>query len=370
MTETLPSGASASPPPKKAYVKAVGPRLRKLLYVVFALSALLGANAVYLAAITFMEWTSGQTYQNFFYQYMFLAHLVLGLLLIVPLVMFGTLHLLATRNRKNRRAVRIGYVLFIASILVLVSGVLLMRIGGFDLKQPLARSLVYWLHVAAPVAAVWLYWLHRLAGPRIKWRVGLGYAGLVAASVLAMVWMHSGDPRGWGAIGPESGVQYFEPSLARTSTGNFIPSDTLMNDQYCRECHQDVHAAWTDSVHRFSSFNNPPYFASVMETRQVSLERDGNVQASRWCAGCHDPVPFFSGAFDDPKFDTVNHPTAHAGITCTVCHAITNVNSTKGNADYTIEEPLHYPFAFSDNAVLQWVNQQLVKAKPSFHKKT
>ena len=30
---------------------------------------------------------------------------------------------------------------------------------------------------------------------------------------------------------------------------------------------------------------------------------DGNVQGSRFCAGCHDPVPFFSGAFDDPKFD-------------------------------------------------------------------
>ena len=123
-----------------------------------------------------------------------------------------------------------------------------------------------------------------------------------------------------------------------------------MNDQYCQKCHADVHAQWSDSVHRFSSFNNPPYLASVTETREVALKRDGNVQASRWCAGCHDPVPFFSGAFDDPKFDTINHPTAHAGITCTVCHAITNVNSTRGNADYTIEEPLHYPFAFSDNA--------------------
>ncbi|MCA8954987.1 MAG: hypothetical protein KDC87_02880, partial [Planctomycetes bacterium] len=41
-----------------------------------------------------------------------------------------------------------------------------------------------------------------------------------------------------------------------------------------------------------------------------------------------------------------------------------------GNADYTIDEPLHYPFAFSDNRLLQWVNEQLIKAKPDFHKKT
>ena len=190
------------------------------------------------------------------------------------------------------------------------------------------------------------------------------------ALIVGMVALQLQDPRKWNAVGPDSGVKYFEPSLARTSSGNFIPADSLMNDQYCLKCHADVHAAWSDSVHRFSSFNNPPYLASVSQTREVSLQRDGSVQASRWCAGCHDPVPFFSGAFDDPQFDMLNHPTGKAGITCTVCHAITHVNSVKGNADYTIEEPLHYPFAYSDNSVLQWVNNQLVKAKPSFHKKT
>jgi tetratricopeptide (TPR) repeat protein len=357
-------------PAKKKYVRAVGPRLRKLLYFIFAVTALLGANSAYLAAVTFVEWSTGRTYQNYFYQYMFLGHLALGLLIIVPFVVFGLIHMAASRTRRNRRAVRIGYALFATSIVVLVTGVLLMRVGGFDLRQPLARNTVYWLHVACPLAAAWLYWLHRLAGPRIKWRVGLGFAGFVVAVVAGMVWFHAQDPRNWYAVGPESGVKYFEPSLARTASGNFIPAAALMNDQYCRKCHADVHAQWSDSVHRFSSFNNPPYLASVTETREVALKRDGNVQASRWCAGCHDPAPFFSGAFDDPEFDTVSHPTAHAGITCTVCHAITHVNSTRGNADYTIEEPLHYPFAFSDNAVLQWINNQLVKAKPAFHKKT
>jgi tetratricopeptide (TPR) repeat protein len=362
--------ASILPSSPRKYTPAVSAGLRKLLYFVFGLIALLVANAAYLAAITFMEWNSGETYQNYFYQFMFLGHLVLGLLLIVPLVVFGTVHMLASKDRRNRRAVRIGYALFAASLIVLLTGVLLMRIGGFDLKQPMARSTVYWLHVVVPLVAAWLYWLHRLAGPRIKWRIGLTYGAFVATAVGAMVLFHSGDPRGWGAIGPESGTKYFEPSLARTSSGNFIPARSLMNDQYCLKCHADVHAGWKDSVHRFSSFNNAPYLASVQETREVALRRDGNVQASRWCAGCHDPVPFFSGAFDDPGFDMLKHATSQAGITCTVCHAITHVNSNRGNADYTIEEPLHYPFAYSDNAALQWINNQLVKAKPSFHRKT
>ena len=79
---------------------------------------------------------------------------------------------------------------------------------------------------------------------------------------------------------------------------------------------------------------------------------------------------FFSGQFDDPKYDLVNDPTSQAGITCTACHAITHVNSTRGNGDYVMEEPLHYPFAYSENPVLQFINNTLVKAKPSFHKQT
>lgn len=361
---------TAAPVPRKKYVRAVGPRLRKLLYLIFVLVALLFANSGYLAIFTFLEWFSGQTYQDFFYQYMFLAHVVLGLLLILPLVIFGIIHIFNTKDRRNRRAIRIGYALFAASLAILVTGILLVRIGGFDLKQPLARSTVYWLHVACPLAAVWMYWLHRLAGPRIKWRIGMSFAGVAVAAIAVMVVLQMQDPRQWNAVGPDSGVQYFEPSLARTASGNFIPADAMMNDEYCLKCHADIHKDWADSVHHFSSFNNEPYFASVSATREMSLKRDGNVQASRWCAGCHDPVPFFSGAFDDPKFDMLDHPTANAGITCTVCHAITNVNSVRGNADYTIEEPLHYPFATSENAALQWVNNQLVKAKPSFHKKT
>ncbi len=191
------------------YVRAVSPRLRKLLYAIFAICAVMGANAAYLASITALEWLRGETYQNYFYQYMFLGHLALGLVLIVPFLCFGILHMVASRNRRNRRAVRIGYALFGIAVLVLLSGVLLMRVGGFDLKQPSARRTIYWLHVLSPLAAVWLYWLHRLAGPRIKWRVGAAYAGIVAVTVCGMVWVHALDPRDWYAVGPESGAQYF-----------------------------------------------------------------------------------------------------------------------------------------------------------------
>src|SRR5688500_17749197 len=90
------------PTPKKKYVRAVGPRLRILLYAIFGLVALLGATSAYLASITFLEWIKGYTYQNYFYQFMFLAHLILGLLLILPFVIFGALHIKNAHDRPNR----------------------------------------------------------------------------------------------------------------------------------------------------------------------------------------------------------------------------------------------------------------------------
>ncbi len=377
MPVTTDSATAGGTPPKKRYVRAVGPKLRVLLLFIFGLVAVLAANSAYLGAVTFLEWFkagANQTYQNWFYMVMFGTHLALGLLLVLPVVIFGILHIRNAHDRPNRRAVKVGYLLFATSLIALLSGLALTRIDLFHfknvgLKNPQLRTIAYWAHVITPIMALWLYVLHRLAGPRIKWQIGLRWAAAVGLFALGMVFLHSKHPKK-NRIGSVEGKKYFEPSLARTASGKFIPARTLMMDDYCVKCHEDAYQGWFHSAHHFSSFNNQPYLFSVRETRQVALKRDGDVKAARWCAGCHDVVPFFSGAFDDPNFDDVRHATSQAGITCTSCHAITHVNSTRGNADYTIDEPIHYPFAYSTNRFLQYLNQQLVKAKPEFHKKT
>jgi tetratricopeptide (TPR) repeat protein len=361
----------ARPPARRRYVPAIGPRLKKVLFIVLGLFALLAVNSTYLVGVSLLEWWTGSVYQNWFYENMFLVHLVLGALFVLPVIVFGISHIRNAHNRPNRRAVYVGYGLFTTALLLLASGVVLTRLEGvIVVNDPTVRAVAFWLHVATPLLAAWLFILHRLAGRKIRWRVGLRWAVVAAVFGVVMVVWQAQDPRSWNVQGPASGEKYFFPSLARTATGDFIPERVLMNDSYCKECHADSHKGWEVSAHHFSSFNNPPYLFSVRETRKVALERDGVIQASRWCAGCHDPVVFFSGKFDDPKFDDEHDPTAHAGITCTVCHSITNVNSVEGNSDYTIEEPIHYPFAFSHNAALRWVNRQLVKAKPEFHKRT
>ena len=375
-SEATTSTEKTSTPGLRRYVPAVGPRLAKVLALVFGLFALLAVNSTYLVSVTFLEWVSGKTYQNWFYLNMFLVHLVLGLLIVVPVIVFGIGHIANAHDRRNRRAVKVGYALFATALVLLASGIVLTRIEGLIvIKDAQVRQIAYWAHVITPLLAIWLFVLHRLAGKKINWQVGRRWAYVAAVFVALMLVWQAQDPRRWNEKGPASGEKYFFPSLARTSTGNFIPAKVLDNDEYCLKCHEDSYQGWKNSVHRLSSFNNPPYLFSVKNSRKAMNARDGHVRGSRFCAGCHDPVIFFSGRFDNPEFDDPTYAIekdtfAQAGITCTVCHAITNINSVRGNADYTIEEPSHYPFAFSDNAALQWVSQQLVKAKPEFHKKT
>ncbi len=354
----------------RAYTPAVGSRLRPLLWIILIGFAVLGANGFYLSSVTALTWYLGTTQQTPFYMLMALLHVLLGLLLIVPFLIFGFAHLATSWNRPNKAAIRFGLALLATSLVILVSGLILVRLEGFEVRDPRVREVGYWLHVALPLLAIALYVKHRLAGPMIRWQWARRFSVAVAGFVVLMGMLHFQDPRTFGVKGPKEGKSYFYPSEAITANGKFIPARTLMMDDYCLKCHQDAYSGWFHSAHHLSSFNNKAYLSSVRETRRVALERDGSTQAARWCAGCHDPVPFFSGEFDDPNYDDVNNPTSQAGITCTTCHSITNVNNTRGNAAYTIEEPQHYPFATSDDPLLQWINNALVKAKPEMHKKT
>jgi hypothetical protein len=257
--------AAASLPPRPKLRKSVGPRLRVVLWILFGLVAAIVPNSLFMGGITFLNWRTGTSYEDSFYLWNYFVHIVLGLLIVLPFLGFCIAHIRNTWNRKNWRAIRAGWAVFIAGLVVLVSGfsIPLLRDGS-------TRQVTYWLHVILPLGALWMYWLHRLSGPKIKWRMGMAYGGMVAAATLAMVMWKAQDPRGWNRPGPESAEVYFFPSLARTSDGKFMDPKVHNNNDYCLQCHQDAYAGWYHSAHRFSSFNNPAYLASVRETRKFS----------------------------------------------------------------------------------------------------
>jgi tetratricopeptide (TPR) repeat protein len=94
----------------------------------------------------------------------------------------------------------------------------------------------------------------------------------------------------------------------------------------CAACHADIAAQWASSAHHLASFNNPYYVAAVEDFR-----RERGKRASRFCAGCHDPLLVASGAIDG-DFDK-KCAEAQAGVVCLVCHSI-DTTSLVGNGGY------------------------------------
>ncbi|MCA9662417.1 MAG: hypothetical protein KC486_29020, partial [Myxococcales bacterium] len=83
----------------------------------------------------------------------------------------------------------------------------------------------------------------------------------------------------------------------------------------CARCHPAVVAQWTPSAHRFASFANPYYVASV-----EAFRAERGFEASTFCGDCHDPLIVAGGKMLAPiDRGTVE---AQAGLTCLVCHAI------------------------------------------------
>ena len=139
--------------------------MRKLLLAVLVLFSLLVLNSAYLGAITYREWLTGESLEDAVYLSMFLGHLVLGVAITLPVLVYGVMHLKRAVGRPNRLAVRLGLALFGCVILLLATGFGLTRgIPFIELRDPALRAVAYWAHVATPVLVGWLFVLHRLAG--------------------------------------------------------------------------------------------------------------------------------------------------------------------------------------------------------------
>ncbi len=121
------------------------------------------------------------------------------------------------------------------------------------------------------------------------------------------------------------------PSLMQARS---IDVARLAKTDDCATCHADVASHWMHSAHAYASFDNPWYRAGVDRFR----EERGN-EASRFCAGCHDPLLLLSGDIDHEV--TPENDLAYAGITCLVCHSVEST-LPDGNAS----------LAMTDHAVL------------------
>ena len=166
------------------------------------------------------------------------------------------------------------------------------------------------------------------------------------------------DGEGDGPQGP------FFPSSAQVYGGQKIPSKFFMESDSCKRCHEEVYKQWNSSAHHFSSFNNQWYRNSIEYMQDVVGTRP-----SKWCGGCHDPAVLYAGKMDTPIKEIVHTPEAQAGLGCMMCHAIADVKSTMGQADFFLEYPKLHELAASKNPVVRYLHDTITKLNPEPHRR-
>ncbi len=260
----------------------------------------------------------------------------------------------------------------VGAVLAILSGLLLAKEGNLIPNRGIlhlhlgfsafgAMAALWWLHVALPRArgAVLAVSAASLIALVVVPRLPLPETDVITNPLLPPASM--AEEAMGGADGP------FFPSAVKTVDGKLIPSEFFLESQSCGRsgCHEDVTAQWEASAHHLSSFNNQWYRKSIEYMQDVA-----GLDRPQWCAGCHDHALLFSGKMAQPVADFVRSEEAQAGLACVSCHAIREVNSTMGNADFTLEFPPLHDLATSENPVIQKVHDILLELDPAPHRET
>jgi tetratricopeptide (TPR) repeat protein len=374
-----------------------------------------------------------------FYQGMVLSHTAIGLTLVALAVFFIFWHLPAVWRKSRRRAIYTGITTAALGLLLGVSGLFILSAA-----QSRDNAWAYWSHVGAAALLPIFYLLHRrisLWKPSpLSYRVvPISIVGLLLATVLLhgisynreqytgaaeeafAVGTHLGpgsrqrDLAAFteAAFIPANFVPYqspFFPAATTTTTGAYLPSriitrgdlshpeklkkdierygfvvDEPIGSETCARCHADIVEQWSKSAHRFASFNNPFYEATINSMRQNSTASNAEVAAhighmdglegkegkikSKWCSGCHDPALMLAGKMTgDIDRET---PQAQAGLTCLACHAIDRIHDQTGNGNYNIADVQEDPYLFAEakSATGRFVHDTALKARPEVHKR-
>lgn len=435
---------------QKTEVKSLlTPFLRKWLTVSLVLAALLIANTFYLLGNRLIATLPGEVGKTFsqgtftitkFFQVMVLSHTGLGFLVVGLLLVFSICHLPVVWRRHRRKTVISGITFFITGTILAVTGPFIMHAAATQ-----AHTWVWWLHVIAGGIVPIAYVFHRFASyvqpsrnVYIRFTVFMIGAVLILtvahgvtgrdASLTAKARMNQTNEttnrpgsRGRelasfinspyipdGFVPPQSP---FFPSPLTTATGDYIglhiitggdnpPRDALDRDlekfgfvvnekigaNTCERCHADIVEQWSKSAHRFASFNNPFYEATINAMRKDAIAmtdevaehietytqwegRIGEIK-SRWCGGCHDPGLMQTGEMVDDIDRTSLQ--AQAGLTCLACHAIDKIHNTTGNGNYSIVDDREDPYVFAGaaNGTLRaFLHDTAIKSKPEVHKR-
>lgn len=419
--------------------------MRGWLLAVLALAAFMFANTLYLLVnrLAFLAGWKIFAVTDIslpkIYQVMVLSHTGAGLLLVTLVIVFTVWHLPRVWKRQRKRTIFSGVAIVAGGLGLAITGLFIMTAAAAS-----ERAWIWWLHIGLACVIPTAYLSHRLLSySRMQTKQAWQFAGAMVAVLAVLLTGHAMSNRDLqltpeaqlalaagmhkSASGGERDIsrllttEYkaesevppqsrFFPSAVTTTTGDWMPQRIVTRDDLgmkelreadmekygfvvnqkigadtCVRCHADIVEQWSTSAHRFASFNNPFYTASVELLRATEYEPNAFIREhqkhfpetvgiegmvkSKWCAGCHDPALMLPGNMT--KEINRSHPQTQAGLTCLACHAIDKIHDVTGNANYNISDSQEDPYIFASakSGIAAWLHDTAVRARPDVHKR-
>jgi Cytochrome c554 and c-prime len=315
-------------------------------------------------------------------QWMVLVHTLVGLLALVPALAYQVRHLAVYWDRPRSAIKILGYLSTGATLVAIVSGVVLTWQALLGTRISYAWDLAHVISTFALIAftaphVVLILLRDRSLGQR---REGTGLLEaqrralrLTAALTLGFAALAG---IGWGVyrgdrlndrFPPDYSFKYgpgrpFAPSLARTQSGGAYDERLLSGSEACGTsgCHAEIVAEWRVSAHSWAAMD--PGFQRI----QAEMAKQNGPESTRYCGGCHDPISLFSGAktiFNDKLTALAGY---NEGVSCLVCHSIRKTD-LEGNANFVIGRPSRYLFELREGRTARALRDFLIRAYPRQH---
>jgi len=315
-------------------------------------------------------------------QWTVVVHTGIGVLFLVPALLYQWKHLRAYWPRPGGAVKQMGYLATLATAVAIVSGLVLTVQALWGTRISYAWDRVHLVSTFALLA---------FAGPHVvvtlvrDWSAAdkLGLAALRAASARTLVralvgfvlmlapagllWtVYPGD-RLRNEFPADYSLKYgphrpFAPSLATTATGGAYDPRTLAGSESCGTagCHEQIAAEWRVSAHRWAAMD--PGFQRIQE----EMARQNGPESTRYCGGCHDPISLFSGTKNIFTADLTTLAGYQEGVSCLVCHSIRQTD-VKGNANFVVVQPKRYLFELREGQAARTARDFLIRAYPRQH---
>ncbi|MEJ2335124.1 MAG: cytochrome b/b6 domain-containing protein [Gemmatimonadales bacterium] len=315
-------------------------------------------------------------------QVMVLLHTAIGLVFLVPFAWYQIRHWRLYQPRRMSHVKLTGYFAMGATIVAIVSGLVLTWQAVFQTRISYGWDLMHIVATFALIASVLPHVVvlivrasrpenGALTAPILAGAKRFGMGTLIVAAPLFVVaallaWAYEPPelvnelPADYSYVyGPD---RPFAPSLARTSTGDAFDARSLGGSESCGTsgCHEEILREWQVSAHRYSAMD------VAFQTVQTVMAEQNGAESTRYCGGCHDPISLFSGAknvFNDDLTGLVGY---QEGVSCIVCHAIRETD-VKGNANYVIDRPDRYMFELDEGETPRFFRDFLIRSYPRYH---